>query len=954
MADNYIKKDLKVLNLEEIEIKELSIRDVIKAYRKATKKLHPDVSGYDSKEDFQELGGAYERILKILVHRSKTHEERDIKNKDERFEENSGAEDCEERFVRENFHNFNFPTEKEGSFIIKVENDLVDTWDKCFQELYGQPKINKNAKTGTETSRLWKIMYEACELTIHFYKKPKTTKVSKFLVQGGNHMAKYSFVFTELPIIYKTVCNAKPAKIEQDVINVQSPSGVTCDKCKFKSNSMIQMKKHIRTIHNPRRSQGSKRISSFTPVTKPSKKCKNDGTPRSNIFLNAEGIADESMMMILEDHSIGNGSLVTLEERSFVASTTETTIQKTEASEQEVKEQNLFSCPKCEYDTENERDLGVHVNKHDQNPCSCFFELEEDIVLKEHNSGCKAFEIIDDMERSDNVITPSKKKDDSSLQESVVICENCGEWFKNMQNYDQHIRKCHSEVQSIECEVYARKLQTQDELEIHQESQHGCDSFRCNVCEVTSERKSILDEHMKEHTTKPMNSKQKNINCSQCEFICQDNKSFIKHLLDEHSVNSEVMHCPHCDFKSFDIVTLDSHIENNHVELAMLGHITQNQTVLSQKFGTLENLLMKVIDKVLDSHTEIKQEMFILRQNYSAANEKLERMEKTLMSNKTFTNTKVEIESQYKKFTTKPKVPEPKPQKEVSEKVNSILLVGDSIAGNAHLPTLETAVNADVKLVKAYSSTYENTNTVAQSAPRFPHKNFEDVISNEINKSEYDALIIQAGSVDITNLKTEEQNANEYLEYFKQKTIISAHNLFQAAKNAETKHPELKKIILMKQTPRYDADSSNPPGLKPYLSKLFNEKLDELCNSAQTSKITIGNHNLQCHGAVQEARYRNNQTRRFDGVHLYGPSGMKAYTASVLNILSSAQLVVCTPPRYYDQLPHMRCPQAKYQSAQLRVQAKTYRHEKSAGTKHYSVPTQNKFSPLADWVQGNY
>ena len=398
---------------------------------------------------------------------------------------------------------------------------------------------------------------------------------------------------------------------------------------------------------------------------------------------------------------------------------------------------------------------------------------------------------------------------------------------------------------------------------------------------------------------------------------------------------------------------LDSHIENKHVELALLGNITENQAVLAQKCGILETKLINMVNNILDSHNQMKQEMFILRQNYSASNEKLERIENALnnmMTNKVATNTRVEVESK-----SKPTVLEPQVRKEdTEEEVRNILFVGDSIAGNVHLPSIKNAVNADVKLVKAYSSTYENTDTAAQRAPRFPHKNFEDVITHEVNRSEYDALIIQAGSVDITNLKTEALNANEYLEYFKQKTIISAHNLVQAATNTAAKHPEIKKIILMKQTPRYDSETSNPPGLKPYLSKLFNDKLDQLCNSPHNNKIIIGNHNLDCHGAVLEARYRDTQTKRFDGVHLYGPSGMKAYTASVLNILSSAQLVVRTPPRYYDQLPHMRCPQAKYQAAQLRIQARTHRHEKSAGTMQYSVPTQNKFSKLSDWVQGNF
>ena len=94
------------------------------------------------------------------------------------------------------------------------------------------------------------------------------------------------------------------------------------------------------------------------------------------------------------------------------------------------------------------------------------------------------------------------------------------------------------------------------------------------------------------------------------------------------------------------------------------------------------------------------------------------------MTNQIPINTITEVEQK-----PKAKVPEPRSMKEGSKKeVQKVLFVGDSIAGNVHLPTIEAAVNADVKLVKAYSSAYENTDTAAHRAPKFPHKNFEDVI----------------------------------------------------------------------------------------------------------------------------------------------------------------------------------------------------------------------------------
>ena len=93
MAKSQIDKDLRVLKLEEERIEDLSIRDIIKNYRKLAKKLHPDVSGYDSKEDFQELGGAYERLLKVVVDNIKNTEKTDLKRETEESEQGDGTEE---------------------------------------------------------------------------------------------------------------------------------------------------------------------------------------------------------------------------------------------------------------------------------------------------------------------------------------------------------------------------------------------------------------------------------------------------------------------------------------------------------------------------------------------------------------------------------------------------------------------------------------------------------------------------------------------------------------------------------------------------------------------------------------------------------------------------------------------------------------------------------------------
>ena len=153
---------------------------------------------------------------------------------------------------------------------------------------------------------------------------------------------------------------------------------------------------------------------------------------------------------------------------------------------------------------------------------------------------------------------------------------------------------------------------------------------------------------------------------------------------------------------------------------------------------------------------------------------------------------------------------------------------------------------------------------------------------------EFENLIIQAGSVDITNLKTNVEPSKNS-EYFKQVAVMSANNLFSACERAVGENPNLKKVVLMKQPPRYDPVTVDPCSIKPVLSELFNSTLVQCWMSSKLKdRIFLGSHNIDCTGGIREARYRETQTGRFDGLHLLGSSGKKAYTNSVLNILNLA------------------------------------------------------------------
>ena len=164
---------------------------------------------------------------------------------------------------------------------------------------------------------------------------------------------------------------------------------------------------------------------------------------------------------------------------------------------------------------------------------------------------------------------------------------------------------------------------------------------------------------------------------------------------------------------------------------------------------------------------------------------------------------------------------------------------------------------------------------MAKQAAKFPAQNFKNVSEKELSKTKYDALILQAGSVDISNLNTRDKST-EHFDYFRQETVKSAENLFKMAESSLKNYPELKKVVIMKQVPRYDAEVLDPLQLKQALAEIYNNKLSDLwLHSAMKKNIFVGAHSsIACAGGIRKARYWCTQSGRFDGVHLYGPSGI--------------------------------------------------------------------------------
>ena len=156
----------------------------------------------------------------------------------------------------------------------------------------------------------------------------------------------------------------------------------------------------------------------------------------------------------------------------------------------------------------------------------------------------------------------------------------------------------------------------------------------------------------------------------------------------------------------------------------------------------------------------------------------------------------------------------------------------------------------------------------------------------------------------------------------------------------------------MKQTPRYDTSANDPHSVKAALAQLYNDTIVQLwLSSPLKDRMTVGSHILECNGGIRESRCRHKN--RFDGINMYGTSGRKAYTESVLRIVRDAGLISCSPPTYFRRF-HMTQNQAnpssheQYFCPTLETDWMNYKDIRARQTSSfkYNVPTFNRFNLL--------
>ena len=665
----------------------------------------------------------------------------------------------------------------------------------------------------------------------------------------------------------------------------------------------------------------------------------------------------------------------------------------------------IFVCVKCSFKSKTSRGLDRHI----ENMCTqCDLCLAENIEVEIHSSlhsECKQKQcsfISTGTVNLKNHVAENHPKD-------KFPCNKCGKTLRNEKDLMTHFNENHRKhTKSSLLEAGTQTLQTENNYQCEKCDfadkditvlvKHILDmhclpalKIKCDLCDYTADDETFLNLHK-------INMHEEDAQMQQGDMM----KVFYNALGNMMMETNEVLAKMNRDTNKSMWKLMESQDILEEAVKDIKKDINDIKTKESERTQKDESD-PAALNEIVDSHNAIKQELFIIRKN-QITEKKIDNIEKSVANLSSIvvkhfpSNVAEGNKSKPASFSSlfssmpstestsrasKPKVAQP--MKSGSNSTGSqtlhrqtkhpecsssspppnrsyqrnpepkTLYLGDSISANVSFDALEEGMKTRIVSAKAYSSIHDVVSNVAKKPAIFPERNFTDVIPTELAKGVFTNLIVQGGSVHITNLITKD-NPKEYIEYFRQEAVLSAKNIFSACENALKMKTSLKTVIILKQIPRYDRTNVDPLCMKQALSLLYNNTLTDLwMTSPLKDRIFIGNHNIECSGSIRESRYRNTQTGAFDGIHLYGSSGRKAYTQSVLNILKQAGLVDL-------EFDHLNCAQSQFQRKQNGFNKnKTWpwdtdarkfgcgnKRQTNQNSQRFEVPLQNRFAGLSD------
>ena len=375
-------------------------------------------------------------------------------------------------------------------------------------------------------------------------------------------------------------------------------------------------------------------------------------------------------------------------------------------------------------------------------------------------------------------------------------------------------------------------------------------------------------------------SMREEIKCDQCDFVGEDIPSFIKHIRSGHT--EKTIGCQYCNHLVESRDELMDHMYEHHAEIVMIHTTAKQVNDMSEKFETFGGLF----NQIFETLNVMKQEIFIMRnnqvENSSAKNitrnerppqravidllkskpEKEERLDHEISKDNEDVKERETYSSKVKKNldnkdvkvkdTSASKVKENSNVENVKNEescIKNILMVADSHSYNLDRNVFKDQTNTDIDLAIAFTVDEDED-------AKYSNKNFLKVVPERLKKKEYDTLIMQAGSNEISNINVKSPPLN--ITLWERKVEESRRKVFKLAQKSLKNNPSLKKVLILKSLPRFDPSTVDPSSIKSKLNNFGNAVYDSMwLKSGCPKNIQIVDQQLDCQGPLREKRFGN-------------------------------------------------------------------------------------------------
>ena len=223
--------------------------------------------------------------------------------------------------------------------------------------------------------------------------------------------------------------------------------------------------------------------------------------------------------------------------------------------------------------------------------------------------------------------------------------------------------------------------------------------------------------------------------------------------------------------------------------------------------------------------------------------------------------------------------------------------IGTSISKALYKPKVEKDLGVEVKVTRAYCIKEEED-------ARYKSTNFKAVVPTIMEKESPDILVLQTGSIEITNINVNgalmdvSKDIKQYKNEWFNKVEEDSKEVLHIAQNALENNRSLEKVIILKRLPRYDKSTSDLIGIKSELSKYGNAVYDlELTKMGNPENIIVLDLDLDGSGHFRNIVFGKQEQPNYDGIHCRGRSAESQFTYRVIKALKTRVLNPVVPMR---------------------------------------------------------